>query len=379
MLTPEQTARYIGHINLPDFGFEKQEKLLQSRALIAGAGGLGCPVGIYLAACGVGLLGVVDHDSVELSNLQRQVAYSTSDVGSSKAEKLVNAMSALNPNLKYKVYKEKLNPKNISTVLCDYDLVIDGTDNFESKFLIADACYLLKKPLLQGSVHQYHAMIMLAVPGKTPCYRCVFRRPPDVGVLEPCSEAGVLGVIAGMAGMIMATEAVKFLSGIGSSAEGTMLLYDGLNQEIRHIDTAFDEECPLCSKNATIKAIASESTLPCSTIDTAVEDGSITVTQAKKLLSAGALLVDVRERWEFEVSHLPEAISIPVSAIEHRLPDLKSSERPIVAYCQRGVRSLHSLQRLRQEGIINSYSIMGGIEAWLKETPEFMQTLNHQG
>ena len=248
-------SRYQRHLQLPGFGVPGQRALLDARVLLVGAGGLGCPVGIYLAASGVGEISVVDSDRVELSNLHRQIAFSTAEIGNEKAPALVERMRQINADLHYRHHAIRLEPHNIGELVAGHDLVIDATDNFATRFLVADACWLQKTPLLQGSVYQYGSQVMLFVPERSPCYRCVFGGPPEPDALQPCSEIGVLGVIAGTTGLLMATEAIKYLAGIGETVAGSLLRYNGLKQEVTKLKLQGDKNCPLCGASRSIYSV----------------------------------------------------------------------------------------------------------------------------
>ena len=248
----EQIERYSRHIILPEVGGKGQKKICQSKMLILGAGGLGSPVALYLAAAGVGRLGVVDDDQVDLSNLQRQVLHTTKDVGRDKTQSAKEKIEELNPDVEVITYQERLDSKNILEILEDYDVVIDGTDNFTTRFLVNDACFMTKKPLVHGAILQFEGQAITIIPGDGPCYRCIFREPPPPGLVPSCQQAGVLGVIAGTIGTIQATEALKIVLGEGELLVGRFMLYSALDMRFRMVKARKDNHCPLCGEAPTI-------------------------------------------------------------------------------------------------------------------------------
>lgn len=254
--TPEQLERYSRHILLQDVGVEGQEKLLRGKVLIVGAGGLGCPIGLYLAAAGVGTIGIVDCDTVDISNLQRQIAHYTADIGSSKVESARAKMLAINPGITVRTYQEYLSAANIRAIIRDYDFVVDGTDNFPTKFLVNDACVLEGIPFSHGGILRFDGQTMTVLPGESACYRCVFREPPPPDAVPTCSQAGVLGAIAGMLGTIQAAEALKFLTGAGTLLTDTLLTFNAKSMDFRKIRLPRQKDCPLCGENPVITALA---------------------------------------------------------------------------------------------------------------------------
>jgi len=368
VLSEKQHHRYIRQLNLPDFGVTRQQRLLKSRVVIVGAGGLGCPIALYLAAAGVGSLVVVDDDSVTLSNLHRQIAYSCAEIGLPKSEQLVQALERLDSELDFTAVVANLSECNYETLLAGANLVIDGTDNFASRFLLADACHFLKISYLQTAVFQYSAQIMLCTPGFSPCYRCVFEAPPKVDELQPCSQAGVLGSAVGTAGTIAATEAIKFLSGMQSAVLGKMLIYDGIDQAIRHVELSFDDKCRLCGNEASIKTVERYPKICLNEVagekNEKSEKNELSVEEANLLISQGATLIDVRETNEFRLNHLAGAISVPHSKIEEKLDELQNLKTPVLLYCQQGKRSQLFLQRLEAQGFNGFFALRGGLQAW---------------
>jgi len=254
-MSPEQLERYRRHILLPQVGEEGQQRLLQASALVVGAGGLGSPASIYLAAAGVGRLGIVDSDRVDLSNLQRQILHATEDIGRSKTDSARETIQALNPEVSVTTHAERLDPSNSLKIIADYDLVLDAADNFLTKYLLNDACYLAAKPLVYGSIFQFEGQATLFARGRGPCYRCLFPAPPPPGLIPPPSEVGVLGVLPGIIGIIQATEAIKWILGIGTPLLGRLLLYDALEMSFRDIKLERNPDCPLCGDHPTILGV----------------------------------------------------------------------------------------------------------------------------
>lgn len=254
--TSEQLERYSRHILLQDVGVEGQEKLLEGKVLIVGAGGLGCPIGLYLAAAGVGTIGIVDCDTVDISNLQRQIAHYTADIGRAKVESAKEKMLAINPGVTVRTYQEYLSAENIRAIIRDYDFVVDGTDNFPTKFLVNDACGMEGIPFSHGGILRFDGQTMTVLPGESACYRCVFREPPPPDAVPTCSQAGVLGAIAGMLGTIQAAEALKFLTGAGSLLTDTLLTFNAKGMDFRKIRLTRQKDCPLCGENPTISELS---------------------------------------------------------------------------------------------------------------------------
>lgn len=250
--TNEQIERYSRHIILPEVGGEGQKKIMQGKVLVLGAGGLGSPVALYLAAAGVGTLGLVDDDKVDVTNLQRQVLHFTDDIDRPKTKSAGEKLAKLNPEIKINEYQTKITSENINDIIKDYDIIVDGTDNFPTRFLVNDACYFAKKPLVHGAILRFDGQIMTIVPDEGPCYRCIYREPPPAGIVPNCSQAGVIGSVAGIVGTIQANEALKILLGVGKTLVGRLLIIDALDTNFRQINTKKDPRCPLCGENPTI-------------------------------------------------------------------------------------------------------------------------------
>ncbi len=262
-LTERQIERYSRHIILEQVGGAGQEKLLSSSVLIIGAGGLGAPAGLYLAAAGIGTIGIVDGDTVDLSNLQRQVIHHTTDVGAEKIESAQDKMLAINPDVKVKTYKQWAKADNISEIIRDYDFVIDGTDNFAAKFLVNDACYFEKVPFSHAGILRFDGQLITVLPGETTCYRCIFDGPPPANIVPSCSQAGVLGVLAGVIGSLQATEAIKYLLGLGDLLTGTLLTYNALSMDFRKVQLNRNPDCPLCGRDPKITELKDEEQITC--------------------------------------------------------------------------------------------------------------------
>lgn len=253
--TNEQIERYSRHIILPEVGGEGQQKIMKGKVLVLGAGGLGSPAALYLAAAGVGTLGIVDSDEVDITNLQRQVLHFTEDIGRSKTESASEKLSKLNPDIKIKTYQLKINSENIANLIKNYDVIVDGTDNFPTRFLVNDACYFAKKPLVHGAILRFDGQVMTIIPDVGPCYRCIYREPPPPGMVPSCQQAGVIGSVAGIIGTIQANEALKILMGVGKTLSGRLLVVDALEANFRQINTKKDPRCPLCGENPSIKEL----------------------------------------------------------------------------------------------------------------------------
>jgi adenylyltransferase/sulfurtransferase len=362
-----EREQYSRHLKLTGFGPDGQDCLKRTRVLLIGAGGLGCPAGLYLAASGVGTIGVADFDRVERSNLQRQVAHTVERIGRMKAESLVTAMRAINPLITYHMHEERVGADNIGALLADYDLVLDGTDNFSTRFLVADAAWLHRRPLLQGAVYEYGAQIAFFVPGETACYRCLFEEPPRRNPLAACADVGILAVTPGTVGVMMAAEAIKRLAGLPGSIVGSLLQYDLLNQTLRRLPLACNGDCPLCGPNPRIRTVQETAAPPCapSAPDDFPVEWTISVEEARRRIAQSSpeafRLLDVREAFEFQASHLPNAENWPLS---HLKSDFDQGPNPdkdvsLLVYCQKGVRSREAVRILRARGYENAVSLDG--------------------
>ncbi|MCX7877791.1 MAG: HesA/MoeB/ThiF family protein [Ignavibacteria bacterium] len=365
MLIEEEKERYLRHLILPGFGEEAQLKLKQSSVLIVGAGGLGSPAALYLTAQGIGKLGIIDYDTVSLSNLHRQILFTDKDISQSKAQRGSEFLRAVNPFVEIETYNEKISFENAERIISSYDLVIDGSDNFATKYLLNDACVLNNKPLIFGSVLRFEAQIsFLNLPGG-PCYRCIFPKPAEV---PDCSEAGVLGVVPGIAGTVMALEAVKYLTGVGDLLKGEMLLIDTLKMKFRLVNFTKNPACVICSDNPLISRL-SENNIKCNNQNKTLymSDHEISVEELKKKMDSGDnfFLLDVREMHEIPIASIGGTV-IPLSELMDRLDELPvNKDEEIVVYCRTGNRSHHAVNYIVNElGYRNVKNLVGGLHAW---------------
>jgi molybdopterin/thiamine biosynthesis adenylyltransferase/rhodanese-related sulfurtransferase/molybdopterin converting factor small subunit len=369
-LTREEIRRYSRHLILPEVGLEGQWKLKNSRVLLIGAGGLGSPLALYLAAAGVGCVGLVDFDLVDDSNLQRQVIHSTSAVGTPKIASAKARILEINPSVQVDTYQFPLSSENALEVLEPYDVIVDGTDNFPTRYLVNDACVLLGKPNVYGSIFRFEGQASVFWAERGPCYRCVYPDPPPPGLVPSCAEGGVLGILPGTVGTIQATETLKLLLGIGEPLIGRLLLYNALNMRFRELRLNKDPECPICGANPTVTQLIDYDQF-CG-INPQTEHGEtdrdIAPTELKALLSAGdnLVLLDVREPNEWQIGHIEGARLIPVNSITARAGELSTADE-IELYCRTGVRSARALQTLHELGFRKIWNLRGGILAWANE------------
>lgn len=361
-LTPDDFARYSRHLALREIGVPGQEKLKAARVLIVGAGGLGSPAALYLAASGVGTIGVIDNDTVDLSNLQRQVLYDTHSVGRAKAQVAKERLLALNPQIELIAHAVELRAANVREVFGNYDLVLDGTDRFTTRYLSNDACVILRKPLVSAAIHRFEGQAMTYVPGRGPCYRCLFPEPPADGLVPNCAEAGVLGVLPGVMGTIQATEAIKLIVGIGEPLLGRFLTYDALSMRFAEFRFTRRRDCAVCGDQPTILQPADLQEL-CS-VEVMDRIRRLTPAELRTLVSEVAI-VDVREPQEFAVSRLPGAVNIPIGQLQVRLSEIPQS-RLAVFVCRSGARSLTASAIAARAGSVNAAHLEGGLLAWAK-------------
>ena len=368
-LSQEEILRYSRHLLIPEVGAEGQLKLKRAKVLLVGAGGLGSPVGLYLAAAGVGRIGIVDFDVVDASNLQRQVIHGTSDLGRKKLDSAEETLRDINPHVRVDRFETALTSENALQILRDYDLVVDGTDNFPTRYLVNDACVLLGKPTVYGSIFRFEGQAtVFAYPGG-PCYRCLYPEPPPPGLVPSCAEGGVLGVLPGLVGLIQATETVKLILGVGQPLVGRLLLYDALGMRFRELKIRRDAECPVCGERPTIRELIDYHQF-CGVprAGSAAEEPAgpdIDVLQLKAKLDRGDrfLLLDVREPHEHQLCRLPGAVLIPMREVPKRLEELDRNQE-IVVYCRSGARSAKIAQLLRASGFPVVRNLTGGILAW---------------
>jgi adenylyltransferase/sulfurtransferase len=372
-LTRDEILRYSRHLIIPEVGIVGQQKLKAAKVLLVGAGGLGAPLGLYLTAAGIGRIGIVDFDVVDLTNLQRQVIHSTRDVGRKKLDSAAEKMLAINPELRVTKHETALSSENALEILKDYDLVVDGTDNFPTRYLVNDACVLSGKPNVYGSIFRFEGQATIfAYPGG-PCYRCLYPEPPPPGLVPSCAEAGVLGVLPGTIGLIQATETVKLILGIGEPLVGRLLLYDALGMRFRELRLRRNPECPVCGDRRTITRLidyhqfcgvpAPASAAPGQ--ETKMNAGEIGVTELKAKLDRGDnfVLVDVREPHEYRLCSIPGSKLIPLGELPKRIGELDPAAE-LVVHCKSGGRSARACGVLRQAGFQRVRNLVGGILAW---------------
>jgi molybdopterin/thiamine biosynthesis adenylyltransferase/rhodanese-related sulfurtransferase len=368
--TAEEQLRYSRHALLPEFGEAGQAKLKAGRVLVVGAGGLGSPASLYLAAAGVGTLGLVDFDTVDVSNLQRQVLYGTGDVGKSKLDTAAGRLADINPHIRIVRHADALKAANARAIIRDYDVVIDGTDNFGTRYLVNDACVLEGRPNVYGSVFRFEGQAaVFAAPGG-PCYRCLHPEPPPAGLIPNCAEGGVLGVLPGVIGTIQATEAIKLLTGVGETLVGRLLLYDALKMRVRQIHLPRDPECPVCGDTPRIREV-SDLDLTCAPgAEAGAGEGEMTVDELHQWREEQRphVLIDVREPSEHEQSRIDGARLIPLRHLQSHVKDLPR-DVPVVVHCQSGGRSAIATAMLKVQGI-DARNLSGGINAWKKRTQE---------
>jgi molybdopterin/thiamine biosynthesis adenylyltransferase/rhodanese-related sulfurtransferase len=370
-LSRQELARYARHLVLPEVGAEGQRRLKGSSVLLVGAGGLGSPAALYLAAAGVGRIGIVDFDVVDESNLQRQILHDTSWVGRPKLESAVARLAALNPHVRVEPNAAALTRHNALAILAGYDVVVDGTDNFETRYLTNDACYFLKKPNVYGSVFRFEGQ-----PDRGPCYRCLFPQPPPPGLVPSCAEGGVLGVLPGVIGAVQATEALKILLGVGEPLVGRLLLYDALAMRFDEVSLPRDPACPLCSPKATILELQDYPAF-CGTArgKDAEPVAEIGASELKRRLDAGEPLeiIDVREPHEWAICRIQGARFVPLGSLTDHVHELDPA-RTYVLQCRSGVRSAKALGLLREAGFRHLLNLRGGILAWAREVDPTMPT-----
>ncbi len=370
LLSPEEIRRYSRHLILPDVGMAGQIKLKQSSALVVGAGGLGNPLLQYLGAAGVGRIGIVDFDTIDVTNLQRQVMFGTKDVGRKKLEVAKERVQAINPNVDVQTYDTHLTSENALEILKDYDVVIDGTDNFPTRYLVNDASVLLGKPNVYGSIFRFEGQASVFWAAKGPCYRCLYAEPPPPGLVPSCAEGGVLGVLPGIVGSVQAIEALKVLLGKGDTLVGRLLVFDALKMKFRELKLRKNPECPICGTHPTIhELIDYEEFCGLNAPGEQVgEEFRITPQELEAKLNNGGqvVLLDVREPLEWEINRLEGAVLMPVAQVPSRVHELSTAD-DIVVYCKSGQRSARVTNFLREMGFRKVKNLEGGIDAWADE------------
>jgi len=369
-LSKDEILRYSRHLIVPEVGMEGQLKLKAAKVLLVGTGGLGAPLGLYLAAAGIGRIGLVDFDVVDFTNLQRQVIHFTKDVGRPKIDSAAEKMQAINPNVEIVKHEVALSSENALGIIKDYDLVVDGTDNFPTRYLVNDACVLLGKPNVYGSIFRFEGQASIFAYEGGPCYRCLYPEPPPPGLVPSCAEGGVLGILPGTIGLIQATEAVKLILGIGEPLVGRLLLYDALGMRFRELKLRKNPDCPICGDHPTITKLIDYHQFcgvpqPPPKQESKLTEGEIEVTEVKEKLDRGDnfVLIDVREPHEYQICNIPAAKLIPLGEIGRRLGEL-DPEADIVIHCKSGMRSARACGVLRAAGFKHVRNMKGGILAW---------------
>ena len=364
-LSHEEILRYSRHLILPDVGVAGQRKLKSARVLLVGAGGLGSPAALYLAAAGVGTIGIVDFDVVDQTNLQRQILHGTSRVGVSKLQSAEERLRDINPNVRVETFETRLTSENALDIIRDFDVVADGTDNFPTRYLVNDACVLLGKPNVYGSIFRFEGQASVFYAKEGPCYRCLYAEPPPPGLVPSCAEGGVLGVLPGIIGSIQALETIKLILGAGDSLIGRLLLFDALKLSFRELKLEKDPDCPVCGPRPTVTALIDYEAF-CGVGAEPSYDG-LEVTAAELAAEwkehPDLLVLDVREPHEYEIARIEGAKLIPLSQLPDRLGDL-DGHREIVTHCHHGARSLKALEILKAAGFSKVRSLRGGIDAW---------------
>jgi len=370
-LSKDEILRYSRHLIIPEVGIEGQKKLKAAHVLLVGAGGLGAPLGLYLAAAGVGHIGLVDFDVVDFTNLQRQVIHSTADVGRKKLDSAAEKMLAINPNVRITKHEVALSSENALDIFKDYDLIVDGTDNFPTRYLVNDACVLTHKPNVYGSIFRFEGQATVFAYEGGPCYRCLYPEPPPPGLVPSCAEGGVLGILPGTIGLIQATETVKLILGIGEPLVGRLMLYDALGMKFRELKLRKNPECPACGTHPTVTKLIDYQQfcgIPQQTPhveETKVTEGEITPVEVKQKMDRGDnfVLIDVREPHEYKICNLPGAKLIPLGEFPRHVNEF-DPESDIVIHCRSGMRSAKACAVLKQAGFKHVRNMVGGILAW---------------
>jgi adenylyltransferase/sulfurtransferase len=382
VLTPQEIKRYSRHLIMPEVGVEGQKRLKASKVLCVGTGGLGSPLAFYLAAAGIGTIGLVDFDTVDESNLQRQILHSTKDIGRPKVVSATEKLVALNPDLNVVQITDRITSDNALQLFADYDVIVDGTDNFATRYLVNDACVLLGKPNVYGSIFRFDGQATVFFPPHGPCYRCLYPEPPPAELVPNCAEGGVLGILPGIIGMIQATETVKIILGRGRTLQGRLMLYDALDMTFREMKVRKNPKCPICGPNKTITALIDYEAF-CSggnlaAAAPAAEAGPVRemspVELSKRLAGGDSLLVlDVRNPEEIDICRLEGSTVIPLPELPRRLGELDKN-REIVVHCKSGRRSLKAIEVLQEAGFRNLHNLTGGILAWISDVDPKLPT-----
>lgn len=367
MLTEEETLRYSRHLILPEVGTAGQLKLKHAKVLCIGAGGLGSPLALYLAAAGVGTLGIVDFDVVDRTNLQRQIIHTTADIGRKKLDSAAESITAINPNVNVRNFETRLTSTNALDIFADFDIIADGTDNFPTRYLVNDACVLTGKPNVYGSIFRFEGQASVFATKSGPCYRCLYPEPPPPGMVPSCAEGGVLGILPGLVGVIQATETIKLILGLGESLAGRLLMINAQSMRFRELKLRRNPGCPACGVQPTVTKLIDYNQFcgvsPDQTGE-AVTMADMTVEELKRRLDAGdnIFLLDVREPHEYQIANLGGHL-IPLNDLPKRVGELDSN-REIVVHCKMGGRSAKAVDFLRQSGFGSVHNLAGGITAW---------------
>ncbi|MBA2528645.1 MAG: molybdopterin-synthase adenylyltransferase MoeB [Euzebyales bacterium] len=377
-LTNDEIRRYSRHLIMPNVGVDGQGRLKASKVLLVGTGGLGSPLAMYLAAAGVGTIGLVDYDVVDESNLHRQVIHGTSDIGKRKVISAAETIADINPFVNVEIHETALTSDNALDIIQAYDLVIDGTDNFPTRYLVNDACVLLGKPNVYGSIFRFDGQLAVFYAEEGPCYRCMFPEPPPSGMVPSCAEGGVFGVICATIGAGQATEGIKLLTGIGEPLIGRMQIYDALEARWQTIRVNKDPECPVCGKNPTVTELIDYEQfcgVPANDHEGGADEFSELEITPAELVEAGdrVRLIDVRDPHEYEISRIPGAELMPLGELHRHLSELDSSQ-DIVLHCKSGMRSMQALEQLQGAGFRRVRSLRGGINAYAREVDESIPT-----
>jgi adenylyltransferase/sulfurtransferase len=373
-LTVAEVRRYSRHLIIPDVAMAGQQRMMNAKVLCVGAGGLGSPALMYLAAAGIGTLGIVEYDTVDESNLQRQIIHGQSDIGKSKAQSAKEKITEINPYVNVITHETRLDNSNVMEIFSQYDIIVDGTDNFATRYLVNDACVILKKPYVWGSIYRFDGQASVFWAEYGPCYRCLYPEPPPPGMVPSCAEGGVLGVLCATIGSIQTTEAIKVLTGVGEPLIGSLMVYDALDMTFRKIKVRKDPNCPLCSQNPTQTALLPDYEAFCGVLSDAAQEASagstITVQDLKSKIDAQAnyYLIDVREPSEYEIVKIPTAHLIPKQGfIDGSVLATLPQDRPIILHCKSGVRSAECLAILKDAGFSDASHVFGGVVAWAKQ------------
>jgi len=370
-LSNQEVERYSRHLIMPEVGMDGQLKLKAASVLCIGVGGLGSPVAMYLAAAGVGRLGVVDFDVVDYSNLQRQIIHGTPDVGRSKLESARDKLVAINPEVTIDMHEMALSSSNAFDVLGDYDIVVDGTDNFPTRYLVNDACVLLRKPNVFGSIFRFEGQVSVFATEQGPCYRCLYPEPPPPGLVPSCAEGGVLGILPGVIGTIQATETVKLIIGVGEPLINRFMIYDALLMKFRELKLRRDPDCPVCGDRPTVTQLIDYEqfcgvTLGTQVLDDPLSGDNVTVEELKVFIdnNEGVFVLDVREPQEHQICSIPGAVLIPLGELPNRVNELGGHE-DMVVHCKSGVRSAKAVKILHDAGFKKAKNLSGGILRWI--------------